>query len=63
MSFWTVGELRSEGNAQADLAGAAGDDVRHDAVDANGGEDEREHAEAAERDGGDAERATCPSDR
>jgi hypothetical protein len=47
-------ELRAEGHAQADLAGAAGDDVRHDAVDADGGEDEREDAEAAERDRGHA---------
>ncbi len=42
MSFWTS-ELGAERHAQADLAGAADDDVRHD-------------AEAAERDCRDARR-------
>ena len=47
-----IGKLRAKRHAQSDLARPSGDNVRHDAVNADCGENEREHTETAERDRG-----------
>ena len=47
-------ELRAEGHADADLAGAAADGVAHDAVEADGGEHESNEAEDSEECAGEA---------
>src|SRR5579875_1992353 len=48
------GSVGAEGHADADFAGAAGDDVGGDSVEADGGEDEREDAEESGHLGDDA---------
>ena len=46
--------LRADGNANADFASAAGDGVGHEAVEADGGEEEGENGEETGEHGGDA---------
>ncbi len=49
-----VGGLRAEGDAHADVVGAAGDQIRDDAEDSDGGEEQGEGGEGAEHGGREA---------